>query len=213
MTLDRPASNVGVMELAPLNVDHNYSLEEHRQRIFQILNATAVDIGVELMAAKRSHAGRFLPWVEAEMPFGVDKAEKLMAIARAFATAPRESMDLLPNAWTALYELSRVPAEVLHRAVEEGTVTPNTTVENARGFVRDANERSMEPPAEPVEVTMPEPVKLRVSASTLATELLSFHEPTELSPTLRGQVLAWIRSAGASVPVELTEPADAAVPG
>ena len=192
------------LEHAPSNPDLVYTLDEHRDRIFEILNRSAIEIGVELIQAKRNHPGRFMKWVEDEMPWGIDKAEKVMALARAFATAPPAFMDSLPQAWTALYDLSRVPVAVLHRAIDEGTVTPDSTVDECRRFVAEHNKATMSPPPEPVVIPtrFDEPERPKVSASVLVTELVSGYSPDEITESLRERLRLW--ASGDRIPTSAT---------
>jgi len=113
-------------------------LAERKRRILDALNDTVFSIGAELLEAKREHNGTFVAWVETELPFGIDRAERLMAVTRAFADT--EHREHLPAAWTALYELSRVPVGALVRSIELGEISPAMTVVQAREFV--ANQRA-----------------------------------------------------------------------
>lgn len=116
------------------------SLDQHRDRIFAILDGAAIDIGAELLAAKREHPRQFLEWVRTSLPFGEDKAERLMAITRVFGTSEPELLASLPKPWTALYELSRLPVAELQAGVEEGEIHPAMTVDDARQMVTGSRE-------------------------------------------------------------------------
>jgi len=112
-------------------------LEERKARILARLSATALEIGAELLAARTEHEGEFMAWVERELPFGIDKAERLMAISRSFAEVDPAVRGALPAAWTALYELQKLPPAALARSVDLGVVRPGMTVEQAKEHVRE----------------------------------------------------------------------------
>jgi hypothetical protein len=188
------------LEHSPLNPAMVYSLGEHRARIFQILNASAIEIGIELIHAKRNHPGKFMTWVEEELPWGIDKAEKLMSMARAFATVPDEFMDSLPQAWTALYELSRIPPEVLRRAITDGTVTPASTVDQCRDFIKSHNRQTMLPPPEPIDSgPFVDPERPKVSVGVIVTELVTSYDPSDLTEGLRERLLRWAETNDARI--------------
>lgn len=113
------------------------------------MDRAATDIGGELLAAKAQHPGVFVKWVETELPFGLDRAERLMSIARAFSEVDPAVKEMLPSAWTALYELSRVPPLALVRAIDIGDVSPAMTVAEARDFVARENGRKAAAPQTP----------------------------------------------------------------
>jgi hypothetical protein len=119
------------------------SLDERADRIFEILEHAAFDIGAELIEAKREHPREFMEWVQRSLPFGIDKAERLMAISRAFAAADDFTKRALPAPWTALFELSRVPIDAIHSGIAEGEVHPDMTTREAiryRKSLDDARE-------------------------------------------------------------------------
>ncbi len=148
-------------------------LEERTQRIYGALETAAMDIGAELLAAKVEHPGRFMEWVSTALPCGIDKAERLMAVTRAFATTEPEMRSALPNAYSTLFELSRLPAERLQRAIEAGQVTPDTTYREARAL-RDAADSPEWERVELPEVTPSPAAEPRLSAEIVAKELMRF---------------------------------------
>lgn len=149
------------------------TLEQRAQNVYQALEVAASTIGAELLDAKREHPGKFMAWVEESLPFGIDKAERLMAVTRAFATAPPEMRDSLPNKYSTLFELSRLPAERLQRAIEAGQVTPDTTYREARAL-RDAADSPEWERVELPEVTPSPAAEPRLSAEIVAKELMRF---------------------------------------
>ena len=111
------------------------TLDERRDRILAIVGTAALDVGAELIAAKQEHPREFMEWVSRSLPFGIDKAEKLMAISRAFGDADPLTRAALPPAWTALFELSRLPIDQVQRSIESGAIAPEMTVSDARELV------------------------------------------------------------------------------
>lgn len=151
------------------------TLDERAHRIVALLERAAIDVGQELLEAKADHPGEFMAWVHEAMPFGIDKAERLMAVTKAFATCDHELRSLLPASWTVLFELSRLPTERLYAALEAGSVTPATTVTEAKAL------------------TAPNPLITtpRLTTDVVATELLRLPR-ADLSPFLEGHLREWI---------------------
>jgi len=165
------------MTSLPATLSDTYSpisLDERRNRIGMVLNEASVLVGRELIAAKVEHPGTFVAWVEEELPFGIDKAERLMAITRAFNGADEVTREALPTAYSALYELSRMPTERLQRHIANGEVGPGTTTRECRQLV-SGNPPADEPILPPIK---PEP---RLGADIVAKELMRFPRG-DLSP-------------------------------
>lgn len=116
------------------------TLDERAERIMYVLEVSATQIGEELIAAKHDHPGKFMEWVDYALPFGIDKAERLMAIQRAMQTVDPDMRDSLPPAWTAMYELSRLNPKVLADLVATGEVTRDMTVAEARRVAKPDSE-------------------------------------------------------------------------
>lgn len=167
------------------------SLEDRKVRIGVLLEETAMLIGEELIAAKAEHPGHFVEWVTDELPFGIDKAERLMAIARAFTLADPDMRAALPTAYSALFELSRMPTERLKLHIDNGDVGPGTTVREARalnGHQRDDNGSTSAPAAPILPPVSAEP---RLSTDILAKELL--RQPrSDLSAAVEVNLRRWL---------------------
>ena len=110
-------------------------LRRAQRGFLEIVEHAAIDVGWELIGAKREHPGRFMEWVARELPFGIDKAERIMAVTKAFATTDPEVQRALPSAWTTLFELSRLPIETVQLGVASGDVNPTMTRADARQLV------------------------------------------------------------------------------
>jgi hypothetical protein len=156
-------------------------LEERKARILGVLDDASIQIGLELIQAKEDHTGRFTRWVEEELPFGLDRAERLMMIARAFSDVDPSVKSMLPSAWTALYELAKVPPRALIRSIELGEVSPTMTVADARRYVAESKGRAQ---------TQFKPPPM---AEAHATAMMRYH-PRELTEGTVWKLIGWLQS-------------------
>jgi hypothetical protein len=113
--------------------------DEAAQRIRAHLGQAVVGFiaaGRDLAIAKESIPhGEFEAWVQEQVGISTATAQRLMAVARHPALANPSHAQLLPPAWTTLYELSRLPAQLLERAIETGEVGPDLERDEARELV------------------------------------------------------------------------------
>lgn len=159
------------------------TLAERTERIAAVLNDASLLVGEELIAAKAEHPGTFVAWVTDELPFGIDKAERLMAITRSFHNADEETRLALPSSYSALYELSRMPTDRLKTHIANGDVGPGTTTREARSMVNGQS------PAEPILPPIkPEP---RLGADIVAKELMR-HPRGDLSEGMEVALRRWM---------------------
>lgn len=96
-------------------------------RVRPHLDAAAEHIvaaGRELIDAKAALAHGDFGALLAELGLTPRTAQRFMSIARHPVLANTTHASHLPAAWTTLFELSRVPEEVLAEAVEDGRVHP-----------------------------------------------------------------------------------------
>lgn len=173
------------MDLLPATVNEVLSLDERGERIAKVLDEASVLVGQELIAAKAEHPGTFVAWVEESLPFGIDKAERLMAITRCFATADEDVRAALPSAYSALYELSRMPTDRLQAHIANGDVGPGTTTREARGLV---NGNGAVPPGPILPPIKPEP---RLGADIIAKELMR-HPRGDLTEAIEVALRRWM---------------------
>jgi len=160
------------------------TLDERARRISESYDRCAIEIGNELIAAKAEHPGRFTEWVGDFLPFGIDQAERLMAITRCFATADDEARAALPSAKSALFELTRLPADRLQAAIANGDVHPGITTREARQLVNGDKVDMPETPESPARET-------RIGADIVAKELMRFPR-TQLSVDYEVQLRRWL---------------------
>jgi N6-adenosine-specific RNA methylase IME4 len=79
--------------------------------------------GRELIAAKGElEHGAFEAMIENDLPFGPRSAQRLMAIAADKRLTKATHGSLLPPSWRTLYELTRLPDDVLAEKLKDGTV-------------------------------------------------------------------------------------------
>jgi hypothetical protein len=84
-----------------------------------------IAVGKLLLTAKADLAhGDFEAMVRDDLPFKERTAERLMAIASNKFLANPAHVSLLPASWATLYQLSRLPDELLGRALSEGAIHP-----------------------------------------------------------------------------------------
>lgn len=103
------------------------TLNQRRDRIIAHVENAAIEVGRELLAAKRDHPGVFTEWLSTQLPISPAKAYSLMAIADRLDALPPEDRALLPQGWTVLLEISKLPSDQLHVALSSGQITPQVT--------------------------------------------------------------------------------------
>lgn len=144
-----------------------------------------LNVGALLIHAKQLYPGRFMKWVEEELPFGYDKARRLMAIHLAYTQLPEHVQQQLPKPWQALYTITRLGPQEIEQAVAEQSIHPGLTIHHAKQVVRKyrGEKRS--------------PVTPRYSQADLIAGSLMDHHPSTLDPFVLQALKRWC-----SVPVE-----------
>jgi len=83
-----------------------------------------VAIGQHLREAKEElDHGEFGPMLK-RIKFSEGTARKYMAISAHPVISNRSNWNALPPLWTTLYELTKLPPDVLEARIADGTVTP-----------------------------------------------------------------------------------------
>lgn len=95
----------------------------------------AIQTGVDLLQSKAelSH-GDFTEMIERDLPFGSDKAARLIKIARNPELVNTATSRNLPVVWTALYELARLSKEDFKDAQKRGLIDSKTTYKTAHAI-------------------------------------------------------------------------------
>lgn len=165
------------------------TLDERARRINAILEDTALRIGAELWAAKSEHPDEFHTWLVTQTPFSYDQALRLVAIYKAFANADDKVRAALPSAATALYAITKLPADRLRAAIDAGEIHPGVTGPEVRALAGD------DWPSRPKRVMTPAvrtPIVAPIlTVDLIARELLRLH-PEDLDPVLFVAVEEWL---------------------
>jgi hypothetical protein len=93
-----------------------------------------IGVGRQLIAAKEACKGEFTRLfkgsdnaVSDPLPFTVNTAERIMAVARHPILSDSAHVQTLPQSWGTLYELTKVPETDLAEAIATGKITPEMT--------------------------------------------------------------------------------------
>lgn len=166
-------------------------LEERTRRIYEHMDRAADAVGHELLAAREEHPGGFTRWVNESLPFGLDTAERIMAVARCSHLTDPAIREALPDSYSALYQLQRAPVERLRAGVANGAVHSDMTVKEAQAWASE-NTNGHRPP-----VKVPEPTESplrqgpKVAAEALVEALVRY-QPSDLSDQTRRMLSRWL---------------------
>ena len=97
-----------------------------------------LEVGRLLIDAKKKLPRQFQAMVEKDLPFGVRTAQMLMAIAQHDRLCNANLRSHLPPSWRALYELSQLSEGEFDKALRQGFIHPEMTVNEASGLVHGA---------------------------------------------------------------------------
>jgi hypothetical protein len=104
-----------------------------------------IGVGRQLIAAKEScEHGEFLRLFKGSddaigepLPFTVNTAERIMAVARHPVLSNSAHVQTLPQSWGTLYELTKVPDADLAEGIATGKITPEITRSQAAALRAD----------------------------------------------------------------------------
>jgi hypothetical protein len=100
---------------------------------WQKATGSIIETGALLLEAKdKVEHGEFEEMIKRELPFGPRAARMLMDIARNPILSDRNHGSVLPPSWRTLYELTRVPADVLIAKIEDHTINPEMERKDVR---------------------------------------------------------------------------------
>lgn len=159
------------------------SLTEYRDAIEGECDRMCLRVGALLLAAKADHPATFRDWVENELPFGLETARRLMAVAHAYATLPKATLDQLPRPLGALYALRKLPERAVDGLVAVGELHPGTTTAEARRIATEALG------AEPKRSD-------RHSKADIAAGVIIDSSPDDLHPMVLRALLKWCAQVG-----------------
>ena len=139
-------------------------------------------LGELLWEAKALDPGGFNQWVKDRLPFGDNKARRLIAIYVAYRELPPEKIEQLPRPWQALYALARHAKGNLLDALESGEIGPDTTVREAQASARhwSKNQRKVDP------------LEARYSTADTRAGALMEHSASNLNPYVRQALESWL---------------------
>jgi hypothetical protein len=106
----------------------------HKQTIKRTLEGV-FKLGRMLIAAKAAlDHGEFEEMIAHNLPFDASTAQRLMKIARDPRLQKAASMQVLPMAWSTLYELTKLDDAAFKQAVGSGAISEQTTLDDARAL-------------------------------------------------------------------------------
>ncbi len=137
-------------------------------------------IGKTLIAARDALPhGSFLKMIEHDLPFKARTAQMLMKIAADPRIANAQRVALLPLAFSAIYELTRLSDAAFEQALRSGTINPEMTREQASQMVRVQVTYD-----EPV-VAVPRYIEAPHTEQIVAVPFSRPAEPEEAAPIMR----------------------------
>ncbi|PGH59030.1 hypothetical protein CRT60_03335 [Azospirillum palustre] len=129
-----PASDVIEADYATLSTVDEYAYEVGR--LWGEASRTFVQVGRRINQAKATLVhGEFMELAQQRLPFSIDIAERLMAIARAVDDGIYPETVLPPN-WSVAHALVTLKDDERPKALEEGLVRPNVTRREIAEFKR-----------------------------------------------------------------------------
>jgi len=158
-------------------------LDEIEVEVFRAVDRMCLEVGRLMFEARAIEGPRFRQWVDERMPFGYDKAKRLIAIHLAYSELPPETQAQLPRPWQALYALRHWAGGRLDQAIASGEVGASTTVAQAKERARKWSSDS-----KPPERFLSE---RHSRCDVIAGQLMAF-SPDELNPDVLRALRRWV---------------------
>lgn len=157
-------------------------LAEIEDEVYLSIDRMCLRVGELLAEARELDPAGFKKWVETRLPFGFDKARRLIAIHYAYRELPPEKLAQLPLPWQALYALAPFAQGKLMDALESGEVGPGMTQREAFTKARHwtSNQRLVDP------------LEARYSIADTRAGVLMEHEARDLNPYVRDALRRWL---------------------
>lgn len=153
--------------------------------MFASIDRMCLRVGELLAEARQLDPAGFKRWVAERMPFGYDKASRLIAIHFAYRELPPEKLQQLPLPWQALYALAPYATGQLSHALETGEIGPATTQAEAITKARHwSNHRRAA-----------DPLTARYSIADTRAGALMELSASDLNPYVREALLRWLGAA------------------
>jgi hypothetical protein len=93
--------------------------------------------------------GEFTAMIETDLPFAPNTAQRLMAIATHPVLSNTAHGPLLPPSWRTLYELTKLPEQILEEKIADGTINPGMERKDVADLIRPPSERPQKLPGGP----------------------------------------------------------------
>ena len=151
--------------------------------MYQAVDRMCFRLGELLHEARVLDPGGFNDWVAERMPFGLDKAKRLIAIHLAYRELPEDVRQNLPRPWQALFALRRFAGGRLDEAIESGEIGPDTTIEKAREAAQKWTNDSKQDDTE---------LSARYKQPDLLAGKLMAEDPNELNPDVHRALSRWV---------------------
>jgi hypothetical protein len=138
-------------------------------------------IGRMLIAAKAAlEHGEFEKMIESNLPFDASTAQRLMKIARDPRLQKAARAQVLPMAWSTLYELTKLDDEAFKQAVTSGAIHRQTTRSDAVAIVRGPTRSLYTVPPEAMAdlVAQARNIVVRSPSHTISPVYRAAQEPT-----------------------------------
>jgi hypothetical protein len=99
--------------------------------------SSVIELAKVVWTAKRKlHFGQWTAmWRSGDMPFGKRKAEMLAVIGNGLGKLNAHNCAHLPSAWHTLYYLAQLDAQILVKSIQQGTVHPALSTQEARNLL------------------------------------------------------------------------------
>ena len=160
-------------------------LKEIEDEVYSSIDRMCLRVGELLAEARALNPAGFKKWVEARMPFGYDKARRLIAIHLAYRELPEDKVAQLPLPWQALYALAPFAQGRLQKALDDGEIGPETTQAQAITKARQWSNHQR----------LVDPLESRYSIADTRAGALMELSASDLNPYVREALVRWLGSA------------------
>jgi len=137
----KPSMNAESAKIVPFSTTNKRDWKWHRDRIAAAWGKqveSIVETGQMLIEAKDELAhGSYEAMVQSKLPFSKSTARRLKAIAENEIIANRAHVHALPPSWGTLYELTKIPPEILMEKLKDGSIHPKLERKDVRAMRPD----------------------------------------------------------------------------
>jgi len=151
--------------------------------VYETIDHMCLRLGELLWEAKEIAPQGFNGWVELRLPFGLDKAKRLIAIHLAYRELPEDVRHKLPRPWQAMFALRHWANGRLPAAIESGEVGPDTTVKGALELAKKWSNDSKRDD---------DPLPSRYAQIDVTAGQLMAGDPNDLNPSVARALSKWM---------------------